>query len=80
MFPAFSELEVLASVPSQLNGGSWLFEGHTSKGVVAARTLVSPQPGQIAIHFCSPGNQTVHILSATKRYYQSQFPRLVLLL
>ena len=64
--PAFSELEVLASVPSHLNGGFWLFKGHTSKGVVAARALVSPRHGQIVIRFCNPGNQPVHISSTTK--------------
>ena len=42
---AFSELEILVSVPSHLNGGSWLFEGHTSQGVVAACALVSPRHG-----------------------------------
>ena len=67
--PAYSEMEVMAKVPSELSRGTWIFEGmdyRKQKTIATARALVSPHIGQVPVRLCNPGGKAVMLQKDTR--------------
>ena len=56
--PAYSEMEVMVKVLSELSSGTWIFKGKDyryQKTIATAHALVSLHIGQVPVHLCNSG-------------------------
>ena len=47
--PATSELEIMARIPTDTAGGTWLVEGERQSSLLIARVAVTPNNGLIPV-------------------------------